>query len=424
MAEHPDFTEGLQRPERWLILPVESSITRGRLTDAEPLIKETKAIEQALTHEVERALVEGGYEVDIHSLSVDALSLDEGLDRATGEVRSRAFELLAQAGRDAKGIARGRFSIADAGLPLAAATGANGLVIVQSRSLIVSKGNKALAAVLNPFNLVGATRTRTELLVALLDLRDGQLLAVLTGGDIGAVLKNPEEVARQVVDSAFRQLPAHDRAQAAKRKFREQAPARDLRPVPQAEGPASDEVLTAFEEVASEWEGQAGHPEPGGSLTPESEAPAASPAPGQGVEAAASEEVAPSEAAATGREAGPSGTSATSPEPVGEAAGSLRDMFDSPPEARPEPELQVVFLGEPGPTALRIRNMAREPSRVSIGRRPWRLLPPGESLDLPVEPGSHQILVAAAEVDRELARAAVIAGEGRIAIVELWPRGE
>ena len=56
VSEHPDFTENRDRPARIVLLPVQSSITRGRMTDSESLIKETRALEQALTREAARAM--------------------------------------------------------------------------------------------------------------------------------------------------------------------------------------------------------------------------------------------------------------------------------------------------------------------------------------------------------------------------------
>ena len=80
-----------------------------------------------------------------------------------------------------------------------------------------------------------------------------------------------------------------------------------------------------------------------------------------------------------------------------------------------------MFLGDEGPTSLAVRNMSPHSVRVSLDRDAFVLLEPGELLERPVRAGSHRLLVAHAEEERELVRAAVIVREGRVAIAELWP---
>lgn len=437
VQEHPDFTEDHFRPTRWLLLPPEAAITRGRVTDAEPMIKETEALEVALAREAKRAFEALGYRLDVESASAEALAADEELLAVADEARDRARETLARAGNDPKGIARGRFTIGDAGLPLAAATGAEGLLLLQSQSLIVSKGSKALSAIFNPLNLVAATRTRTQVVGALYDLRDGQLLAVVMGRDIGPVLKEPDEVARQVLDSAFGGLPRRGVGQAAKRKFREAAPPREVEPVPELGGASGEEVLAAFEEVADELEAPVDRDAAtaADAPSPPAEAPS-SPADEAGAAAAderAPADAPPSDAPSDAPSDPPSDAPAAPPveldpsepeprlAPRAAEAETIEALLAAPPEERPEPELRVVFLGDLGETGLRVRNMAPRVVRVSLDRGAWRLVKAGGAVEFPVKPGGHRLLVADAAEDREIARAAVVASQGRLAIVELWP---
>jgi hypothetical protein len=418
VQEHPDFTEDRFRPTRWLLLPPEASITRGRVTDAEPMIKETEALETALAREAARSFGALGYRLDAESASAQALAADEELLAIADEARDRARETLARASTDPKGIARGRFTIGDAGLPLAAATGADGLLLLQSQSLIVSKGSKALSAIFNPLNLVAATRTRTQVVGALYDLRDGQLLAVVLGRDVGAVLKNPDEVARQVLDSAFRELPRQGVGQAAKRKFREAAPAREVEPVPELGGSSGEQVLAAFDEVAGELEAPV-----------DRDAAAAGDAPAPPREAGGADDLNEAQAGPGPDTAPPAATTIEMDPreqeprlaPRGAEAEAIEALLAAPPEERPEPELQVVFLGDAGETGVRVRNMAPRVVRVSLDRGAWRVLEAGGVVEFGVDPGGHRLLVADAAEDREIARAAVVASEGRLAIVELWP---
>lgn len=408
VGEHPDFTEDRNRPARIVLLPVQSSITRGRLTDAESLIKETEVLEQALTREAASALQALGYELDTEIVSAEALASNEGLLAIMDEARDRAYESLGDASRDPKGIGMGRFTIEDSALPLAAHSGAEGLLVLQSQSFIVSKGSKALGAILNPFNLT-ATATRTQVFGGLFDMRDGQLLAVFTGRDVGPVLKKPDGVARQVIASAFSDYPRLGSAQPAKAKLRRAAPPRDLEPVPATDKRSAADTLAAFEEAAASAEEPVDRdaaPDLDGGVETEPE----------GTESAEAAE--PTE-------------SAPQPPASGEPAPALSTdeqelllaLLDAPPEARPAPTLQVVLLGDVGATALAVRNMSPEPVRVSIDRSPLVEVQPGGLLELEVKPGSHRLLVAHAEGDRELARAAVTVREGRVGIVELWPAG-
>jgi hypothetical protein len=400
-VEHPDFTENLNRPVLWLLLPPESSITRGRVTDAEPLIQETLALEEALSASMVRQLGALGYQVDALSASVEAQAGDEQLRELAADATDLALEALAKASHDPNGVAEGRFTIGDGALALGARTGAEGLIVLRSESLIASKGSKALSGIMNPFNLLSATRTRTQLIGGLYDARDGQLLAMIVGRDVGGVVKHPDEVGREVVESALRGFPPRGSGRAAKAKWRRQAPPRDVDPLPEPEELDVEDVLAAFESVAGE--------------TPEAEPSVAS-------EAVATP-------AAKDADETAAGDAATEPEgsDVGAEVDPLEELLrlhDTLPRDRPEPELQVAFLGDVGETSLVVALMAPRAVRISIDRGEFQLLEPGGRLELAVSPGSHGLLVADAERPRELVRAVLVVVEGRRAIAELWPRGD
>ncbi len=396
VSEHPDFTEDRDRPVRLLLLPVQSSITRGRVTDSESLIKETAVLERAIAREAIAALQRRGYTLDAEIVSAESLASSEYLLSVMDEARDRAMESLADASRDPKGVARGRFTIDTAALPLAAHSGAEGLLILQSQSFIVSKGSKALAGIMNPFNLAAATRTRTQVIGGLFDMRDGQLLAVVAGRDMGPVLKKPDAVAKEVIASAFRDFPVQGSGKRAKPKFRKAAPPRQLAPVPVADERSTEATLAAFEEAAAAHEAPIDRDAAPATMPPE---PAA-------VDVLENE---------SGAERAP-----TTPPSIDERKSLLR-LLDMAPESRPRPALQAIFLGDAGATGLTVRNMSPSPVRVSVDRALFELLEPGQRLELAVRTGSHRLLVAHADEDRELVRAAVIVREGRIAIAELWP---
>jgi hypothetical protein len=394
VSEHPDFTENRDRPQRIVLLPVQSTITRGRLTDAQSLIKETEVLEDALTREAAAALQLLGYELDIETTSTEAVASDERLLLIMDEARDRAFESLGDANRDPKGVGRGRFSIGDAAIPLASHARADGLLVLQSQSFIISKGSKALGALFNPLSLA-TTGTRTDLMGGLFDMRDGQLLAVVAGREVGPVLKKPDEVARQVIASTFSSFPAHGRGKQAKAKLRRAAPRREIVPVPQAGELGEVATLAAFEEIAAEVEAATDV-------------------------AATSPETDDDSPAMTGEPPPLQQDAVEAPPSVSEQDLLLR-LLETPPSVRPEPTLQAVFLGDVGATALGVRNMSPNPLRISINRAALVSMAPGELFEVAVKPGSHRLLVVHAEEERELVRAKVSVLEGRVAITELWP---
>lgn len=357
-----EFAANRGRPERIVVLPPISNIVRAKVTEAEPMIKETETFERHVVDQVGRELRALGYTVDTESLSPGALASDPKLSDQVRQVRERAEELMAQYYDARKDIASGRFSIGDTAIPLGRATGADGLLVLHAQSVIPSKGVKTMAVLSG-----GYAPTETALHAILFHAATGRLEAVYVGSTLGGILKDPEKIAMNVVDSTFGRYPAKGQLLKAKRTKKKAA---------------AEEVATQEEKEPDEDEEAV---------------------------VAEFEKLYASRAAAAGER--------TQDGPAVDA----RSILDTAPDARPEPTLQIVFAPQPGELTAHLRNTTSAPLQVSIDLEPWRRLEAGQELQLDLAPGTHSVLVVD-ESGTELARSEWVVGGERQEAAEIRPR--
>ncbi|MEM7245297.1 MAG: hypothetical protein AAF533_08125 [Acidobacteriota bacterium] len=387
--EHPDFTEGHERPARLLVLPPVSSISRSKINESEPLIKETRALEDALAGSVSNRLTLLGYEVVL--LTPEEINDDPRLADWYEQFLARALETASQASVKPKDIRFGRFSIGDHGFPLADRFQVDGAVLLNSQSLIHGKGKKALFGVLGTVlgDPLAAARgmTRTQLLAVTYDLRDGQLLSLGAGLEAGKVLKKPEAVAAGAVHAVFADYPAIDRTRRVKPKFRQKVPRRELT----RERASTDDVLSAFDAVAET------------ATTPEVASPEVS-SPYDDTPTPPPPPEIPAEAPA------PPVVASTPPAPD----------VPSYPVVDP-PTVRLVRIGGTEHESLTLKNMCPDALRVSVNGEAWSLLEPGAERRWDDAVGSHELRIARGDRDEQVGQGHALIGSGRSLLVELWP---
>jgi hypothetical protein len=196
-------------PRTVAILPPLASITRGHVNEAEPMIKETQALESAVAAHAVEFLTKLGYTVDRHALSTDACSSDRELQAAVVQVQSRVDELLPTMSEKPKSIREGRYSIGETAVPVATASKADALIALRASAVVPSKGARALTGVLSGiFNLIPMVpTTHTELIAVVIDGKTGLVEGLFVGVEGGPVLKDPDRVGTRVVDEAFMDYP-------------------------------------------------------------------------------------------------------------------------------------------------------------------------------------------------------------------------
>ena len=202
----PDFVNG--RTFRTVaVLPPEVSIDRSRLSGGESLVAEALRIEDTVSAAVVRSLQQKGYAVQ-PGFTTAVLAEQPALRDAVADLARRHDDLLAVIARDPDGIRRGRFTLGPDVAAIADAAGADLLVVVHGSGVLVATSQKVAEAVVGVLLGVGGlSRDTLSMLVTVIDGRDGRIMAILSGGATGNVVKEPGRVVGRAVADAFRAFP-------------------------------------------------------------------------------------------------------------------------------------------------------------------------------------------------------------------------
>ena len=426
--ESPEFAAATMRPKRIAIMPAQAEMVRTRVNDALPFVKETRALEDAMRRETAAGLTALGYEADLASLAPEKIASDRGLQAIVRQLEGQVSGIVDVAAGKPRDIGRGRFSVGEAVLPLASATGADAFLWLQSRSVVPSKGQRTLGGI---FSVLAGTyavpSNQTQLIAWLVDARTGDLASVAVASAGGAVLKEPEAVAAKVVKQLLAQWPSHATARrvSAKRIAADQGAVKPEIPL---EGRSVTELdaIARFEEAAAKLEGgaSAGLPEEiaardeftesGAPIAAEGAAPAepvslfeqqpASPAPAPGPSPAFSQPPPPPSAppprSAPAPPASPAPPAADSPSglPSPKVAWSA-------PAAIPSRRVSMQMI--PDANGIVVRNADAGDVLASVDLGAWTPIAAGTEQAFDAGPGSHRILIASPE-GRELVRASVL----------------
>jgi hypothetical protein len=202
----PEFVNG--RTFRTVaLLPPEISIDRSKLSGGESLVAEALRIEDTVSAAVVRHLQQKGYVVQP---GLSAATLDERPDLrdAVADLHRRHDDLLAVIARDPEGIRRGRFTLGADVAAVGEAAGADLLLVVHGSGVLVATSQKVAEAVVGVLLGVGGLSQDTlSMLVTVVDGRDGRIMAIVSGGSTGNVVKEPERVVGKAVADAFRAFP-------------------------------------------------------------------------------------------------------------------------------------------------------------------------------------------------------------------------
>jgi hypothetical protein len=311
----------------------------------------------------------------------------------------------------------GRYAVGETALPLLRRTGADGLLVIRSQSIIQSKGRRALSMTLNVLfgGLPVPPPDLTLLEVGIVDGDEGRLSAYAVNVATGHVLTKPDHVADKAARATLRDLPARDEiSRAGKREMKRRAKRGEPVQVAEAEEPeeapsAADaeeaRVLAEFDALYLERTGQ-----------PREAGPPPAPPPAPVAEAAVAEPTTP------GAEPAPAQgeTVALQGGPAPDEDPTARALLDVPEDARPAPRVQVNLVVAEGEPALALRNLTGDLIRVSVRLRAFVELPAGAEATAPVAEGSTWILVADA-LGREIGRLAVVIGGRSSIAAEIVP---
>lgn len=202
----PDFVNG--RTFRAVaILPPEVSIDRSKLSGGESLVAEALRIEDTVSAAVARSLQQKGYAVQ-PGLATAALDEQPELREAVADLQRRHDDLLTVIARDPEGIRRGRFTLGTDVAAVGEAAGADLLLVVHASGVLVAASQKVAEAVVGVLLGVGGISQDTlSMLITVVDGRDGRIMAILSGGSTGNVVKDPDRVVGRAVADAFRAFP-------------------------------------------------------------------------------------------------------------------------------------------------------------------------------------------------------------------------
>ena len=408
--ESPEFAAATRRPRRIAIMPAQAEMVRTRVNDAMPFVKETRELEAALRREAGAGLTALGYEADLASLSPEKIATDRELQGLVRQLEAQVSGIVDVAAGRPRDIGRGRFSVGEAVLPLAEATGADAFLWLQSQSVVPSKGQRTLGSIFSVLQGTYAVPTnQTQLVGFLVDARTGDLASVAISSAGGAVLKQPDAVAAKVVRQLLQQWPSHGAARRVSSK-RIAADQRAVKPDVPLEGRSVEELdtIARFEEAAARLEGgaSAGLPEEIAARDEFTESG----------EPIAAEGAAPAEPVSLFEPEPTAAPSPTTPSPTtpartvpDEAAAPAGLVAPKQAWSRPAaaPVRQVILQMVPGRPGVSVRNGDARELLVSVDLAAWATLAPGEERLFDVGPGSHRILAVSPD-GVELARASVL----------------
>jgi hypothetical protein len=425
--ESPAFAANERRPKRIAILAPRAEMVLARVNDAVPFVKETALIEDAVRAEAASVLRGLGYEPDVESLATARLSADPELKDLVTKLEIELGQLADVASQDPRDIRAGRFTVGETAAPVAARTGADGFLWLESQSIVPSKGQRALGTVmLALFGSGGVPTNQTSIVALLVDGHTGELARVSSAVVAGAVLKEPGPIGAKAVRSAFQDWPSSTTVRKlTRRQQRAHAASSEVASTPAAV--AEDEEASAraaFEKAAAaaaaapaddaeRVEGRDDFAPAGPGLA----ADAASP-----VETAAPVATPPREAPVPEPPPPPVPAPAPAPSlaPPPPRSDDAKASWDLPESSRPAPSAKLAMQMLPGGPALVVRNSTREPLRVSVELGAFATIAPDAEQRFEASSGSRRVLVVR-EDGAEAARVSVLLGPASLASVEILP---
>ena len=194
--EHPDLKSGKKQVHSMLLLPVQVEITKVGMKGAEPMIEESRQTQQDLTPVIVNVLQGMGYKLDHDSLAPAVLEKDPDLRYTVDDLQKKFDSELKQMDRKSKDVRKGRFTLGDEVVKLAAGEGVDALLFVRASGEVLTGGKKTFGLL-----VAGPSSDSVNMHFGVVDSKTGDVLYFAKPIMLKNIAKNSEQTAGGVKKS-------------------------------------------------------------------------------------------------------------------------------------------------------------------------------------------------------------------------------
>ncbi len=200
-VEHRDLKSGKKRIRLIVLAPIQVTLTKMSMKGPEPMMDEARNVELPLTLEIEAAMQDLGYALDVETLSHEALAKDADLRYGVDDLQKKFDAELQLMHRKSKGVRKGRFSLGDEVAKLPLNDQVDALLFVRAHGQVLTESKKAFGT------FVAGSRSEFAVMdFGLVDARTGDVLYFARSKVEANLVEDSEEVAAGIAE-AFADLP-------------------------------------------------------------------------------------------------------------------------------------------------------------------------------------------------------------------------
>jgi TonB family protein len=200
-VEHGDLKSGKKRVRLIVLAPIQITLTKMSMMGPEPMMDEARNMELPLTLEIEAAMQDLGYTLDVETLSHEALAKDADIRYGVDDLQKKFDAELPLIHRKSKGVRKGRFSLGDEVAKLPLNDQVDALLFVRAHGQVLTENKKAFGT------FVAGSRSEFAVMdFGLVDARTGDVLYFARSEVEASLVNDPEDVAAGIA-RAFADLP-------------------------------------------------------------------------------------------------------------------------------------------------------------------------------------------------------------------------
>ena len=196
--EHPDLKAGTRQVHTMVMVPAQVEITKVGMKGGEPLIEESREVQQAIVPVIAGVLQKEGYSLDQEALAPSVLEKDPELRYTVDDLQKKFDNVLKLMHRKSKDVRKGRFTLGDEVTKLAAGEKVDALLFVRAQGEVLTGGKKAFGWIIG-----GPKFDMAIIYLGVVDSKTGDVLYFAKPFMLKNLAKDPQETAGGV-DKAFR----------------------------------------------------------------------------------------------------------------------------------------------------------------------------------------------------------------------------
>lgn len=192
-SENRDLKSGKIQVRSIVLMPIQISLTKIGMKGSEPMMDEAHDAVLPLSMEIAAALRDLGYQLDMQSLSTEALAKDADERYAVDDLQKKFDAELGLMHRKSKGVRAGRFTLGDVVARLPLSDNVDALLFVRAHGQILTESKRAFGAF-----VAGARNDVTVMDFGLVGARTGDVLYFGKATVMASLTQDPEAVAAAI----------------------------------------------------------------------------------------------------------------------------------------------------------------------------------------------------------------------------------